>query len=125
MLEYLFGSQSVEKILFYLLVNENCYASELQRQLGGALSPIQKGLGRLEKGGIIVSTLKGRTRIYQFNPRYPFLQELKQFLNKSYRFLPQDIKKQSYEPSIRERPRKKGKCFRTMERVITVDSSSS
>ena len=38
------------------------------------------------------SFLEGKTRSYQFNPRYPFLQELKDFLTKAYKFLPQSQK---------------------------------
>lgn len=109
MLESLFGSKSIEKILFYLLKNHRCYGSELSRTFQEPLSPFQKGLDRLETGGIVVSFLEGKTRIYQFNPRYPFLTELKQLLEKSYEFLPNEWKNQFYQPKIRKRPRRKGK----------------
>jgi hypothetical protein len=109
MLESLFGGKNIEKILFFLLVNQSCYGGQLARTFQQALSPIQKALDRLENGGIIVSFLMGKTRIYQFNPRYPFLQELKSLLKKAYTFIPQDFKNNYYEPKIRKRPRKKGK----------------
>ena len=109
MLEPLFGSKVIEKILFYLLVNNKCYGSQLSRAFKESLTPFQKGLDRLEAGGIIVSCLEGKTRIYQFNPRYPFLSELKCFLEKAYEFLPSEFKERFYQPKTRKRPRRKGK----------------
>jgi len=109
MLESIFGNKNIEKILFYLLVNESCYGMQLSKAFGAALSPFQKALDRLESGGILVSFLTGKTRVYQFNPRYPFLNELKQFLAKAYEFLPQEFKERYYEPKTRKRPRRKGK----------------
>ncbi len=109
MLEPLFGAKSIEKILFYLLMNHQCYGSQLSRDFEESLSLFQKGLDRLERGGILVSFLKGKTRLYEFNPRYPFLTELKQFLTKAYEFLPAEMKDNFYQPMIRKRPRRKGK----------------
>ncbi len=109
MLESLFGSKTIEKILFYLLANDRCYGSQLSRVFDESLSPFQKGLDRLEAGGIIVSFLEGKTRVYQFNPRYPFLSELKEFLQKAYEFLPSELKDRFYQPVVRKRPRRKGK----------------
>lgn len=109
MLEPIFGGKNIEKILFYLIINERCYGTHLGRSFEQALSPLQKALDRLESGGIIISFLEGKTRIYQFNPRYPFLQELKNLLEKAYTFLPQEFKNRYYEPKIRKRPRRKGK----------------
>ncbi|PCI95941.1 transcriptional regulator [Candidatus Aerophobetes bacterium] len=109
MLEPIFGGKNVEKVFFYLLVNEKCYGGQLRRVFDQSLFPLQKALERLENGGILVSFLEGKTRLFQFNPRYPFLKELKAFLRKAYEFLPQEIKDQYYEPKIRRRPRKQGK----------------
>jgi len=109
MLENLFGNKNIEKILFFLLMNDHCYGQQLSRNFRQALSPFQKALDRLEHGGFIVSFLSGKTRSYQFNPRYPFLHELKTFLKRNYEFLPQEIKEEYYEKKIRKRPRKKGK----------------
>lgn len=109
MLEPIFGNKNIEKILFFLLTNSKCYATQLSTLFDEALSPLQNALIRLENGSIIVSFLEGKTRSYQFNPRYPFLPELKAFLEKAYQFLPQDTKDQFYEPKVRKRPRRKGK----------------
>lgn len=93
MLESLCGSKSVERILLFLFVNERCYGSELQRFLQVPLTPIQKALLRLEKGGILVSSLQGKNRVYQFHPSYPFLEELQTLLRKVYTLLPLSEKK--------------------------------
>jgi len=109
MLESLFGNAVIEKVLFSLLINKNCYGSELKKSLSIPLYSIQNALKRLEKGGVVVSTQKGKTRIFQFNPRYPFLQELEAFLKKAYSFLPQEIRQKYYETPKRTRPRRSGK----------------
>ncbi|HSW86005.1 MAG TPA: winged helix-turn-helix domain-containing protein [Rhabdochlamydiaceae bacterium] len=109
MLEKLFGNAVIEKILFYLFVNERCYASKLRAIFAIPLYSVQNALSRLEQGGVIVRHAEGKTQIYQFNPRYPFLSELKAFLKKAYAFLPEEYRHQFYEIPIRKRPRRKGK----------------
>ena len=109
MLEYLFGNPVIEKILFYLIVNQKCYPSQLKEIFHVPLYSFQRALARLEKGGVIVSHREGKTLIYQFNPRYPFLADLKNFLEKAYSFLPDDIRQEYYEPVVRKRPRRQGK----------------
>ena len=109
MLEGLFGNESIERVLFYLLQNKTCYALQLKKQFQSALSPMQQALLRLEKGGILVSTLVGKTRLFQFNPRYFFLEALCSFLKRAYETLPEEIRKKYYELPIRKRPRRTGK----------------
>lgn len=93
MLEYLLGSKNLQKILIFLFVNGKCYGTQLSRSLQTPLTPLQKALIRLEKGGIILSDYEGKTRIYQFNPAYPLLAELEQLLKKAYTLLPPHEKK--------------------------------
>lgn len=83
----LFGNPNIEKILLFLLVNETCYAAQIRHCLGGALTPLQQALNRLEKGKIIVSHLEGKTRLFRFNPHYPFLRELQALLKQGYHHL--------------------------------------
>jgi len=109
MLERLFGNAVIEKVLFYLLKNEEGYGSELSKILEIPLYSVQRSLDRLEAGGIIAARTLGKTRLYQFNPRYPFLKELKCFLSKAYTFLPKELKERFYEAPVRKRPRRKGK----------------
>lgn len=109
MLEILFGNKNTECILFYILKNDTCYGRELSLKFNSALSGFQSTLKKLEKAHILVSFMKGHTRFYQFNPQYPFLEELKNFLEKVYLFFPGEIKN-IYEESLkRKRPRHAGK----------------
>ncbi len=107
--EDLFGSKIVEKILFYMIVNQKCFPSELQRRFELPLFGIQNALARLERQGILVSFKEGKTRVYNWNPRYLLLSELQAFIAKAYSFLPDSIKEKSYEPKMRKRPRRAGK----------------
>lgn len=96
MLEVLFGNKNIQRILIFLFVNERCYGTQLHRQLNTPLTPIQKALNRLEKGGLITSYYEGKTRLYQFNTAYPLLSELEQLLKKAYTLLPANKKKEFY-----------------------------
>ena len=107
MLEPLFGNKVVEKILFYLLTYENGYIRAFARTFNIPVNGISQQLKRLENGGVISSQLKGKIRLYSFNPRYPFLPELKAMLQKAMDTLPENELENYYMQ--RTRPRRKGK----------------
>lgn len=107
MLEALFGNQNVERVLFYLLNNGDAYPRALAASLETSLSPIQKQLKRLELGGVVVSRLVGKTRVYQINPRFAFRAELEALLRKAFKALPESQVRGIY--SRRSRPRRQGK----------------
>lgn len=96
MLEVLVGNKNVERILLFLFVNSKCYGTQLHRCLKKPLTPLQKALDRLERGGMIISHYEGKTRIYQFDPGYPLINELEQLLKKTYTLLPAQKKKEYY-----------------------------
>lgn len=105
----LFGNKNTEHVLFYLLKNKSCYAFGLAKQCGGAVNGFQQALKRLELAGVIVSSLQGKTRVYEFNPRYLFLNELKALISTAYKTIPLPICQKKYEPLLRTRPRRPGK----------------
>jgi hypothetical protein len=109
MLEPLLGSKSSEKVLIFIAARGEGYAREISRSSGIALDPIQKQLDKLEIGGILASQTKGRTRLYTFDPRYPFLKELSQLLDKALSFYPEEEKENLV--MNRRRPRRRGKTF--------------
>lgn len=109
MLEYLFSNKNTEKILMYLRLHGKANASELSQSFNSALDPIQKTLRKLEGGGLLVSFLEGRTRVFQWNPRYPFLSEIQNLIGKTYEFLPTEIQETYYQQTKRKRPRRTGK----------------
>jgi hypothetical protein len=107
MMQALFGNESVEKALFYLLRYQQGYALGMAQFNKMPVSAMQRQLQRLETGSIVVSHLVGKTRVYQFNPRYPFLSELLVLLEKAFLFLPPAVA-EHYAPK-RTRPRRSGK----------------
>jgi hypothetical protein len=107
MLEPILGSVNCERVLVFILARKEGYAREIARFYKTGLDPIQKQLDKLEVGGVLASRTAGRTRLYQFNPRYAFLSELQSLLQKAISF---------YSPEerelllmVRRRPRRKGK----------------
>jgi hypothetical protein len=109
MLEYLFGNKNIEKILIYVLLHGKANATELTKAFNSSLDPIQKTLRKLEQGGLLVSFLEGKTRVFQWNPRYPFLNEIQALAKSSYEFLPSEIQQSNYQADKRKRPRRNGK----------------
>lgn len=107
MLETLFGSKNRERVLQYILANNEGYAKEISDFYATSLDPIQKQLEKLEFGGVLVSKSVGRTRLFTFNPRYAFLDELKSLLLKARGYYdPVEIQRLTM---IRKRPRRTGK----------------
>jgi hypothetical protein len=107
MLETLFGSKNAERVLMFIFARGEGYAREITQYYQTDLKPIQNQLEKFEGGGILVSRQVGRTRPYQFNPRYYFLNELKTLLDKSLSAYPQD--EQEKLRMNRRRPRGRGK----------------
>ncbi len=107
MLEKIFGSRTAEMIFYYLMVYKKGYARKISSVLHVSLNPVQKQLLKFEEAGVLVSFLEGRTRIFQWNPRYPFLFELQALLEKAYQYLPESEKSKYFKE--RTRPRRTGK----------------
>jgi len=106
-LEPILGSESSERVLIFILAREQGYASEIAHFFKTYLFSIQKQLDKLELGGVLVSQTAGRTRLYSFNPRYPFLNELKALLSKALSFYPQGEREKLL--LNRRRPRRRAK----------------
>ena len=107
MLTPLLGSKGSEKVLIFIATRGEGYARAISQFFDMDISTIQNQLDKFELGGILVSTTKGRTRLYTFNPRYSFLKELKQLLDKALSFYPEDEREKLVME--RRRPRRRGK----------------
>ena len=83
MLRSIFGSDSREHILTFLVNRQEGYATEIARSSELDLFAIQKQLEKFEKDGILQSRPAGRMRVYTFNPKYPLLGELKSLIEKA------------------------------------------
>ena len=107
MLEPLLGSKGSENVLMFIVARGEGYAREISRFFRIDISTVQNQLDKFELGGILVSSTKGRTRIYTFNPRYPFLPQLKELLDKALSFYPEEQREELV--MNRRRPRRRGK----------------
>jgi hypothetical protein len=107
MLEPIIGSKNCERVLIFLTSREEGYAREVAEFFKTSLGPLQKQFEKLEAGGVIYSQLAGRTRMYAFNPRYPFLREIKALLDKALSFYPEEVRERLL--MVRRRPRRSGK----------------
>jgi len=107
MIESLLGSKNAERVLIYIFAREEGYAREIAGFYETDLKSVQMQLDKFEKSGVLVSRAVGRTRPYVFNPRYPFLSELKALLEKALSFYPQEEREELV--MNRRRPRAKGK----------------
>ena len=103
----LFGSETAEKALLYISRYNEGYAKGIADTFDVSLNMIQKQLKKFELEGVLVSQLKGNTRLFTWNPRYAFLEELKALLNKVFKWMPKAEKQRYYMQ--RTRPRRTGK----------------
>jgi hypothetical protein len=109
MIESLLGSRNAERVLIYILAREEGYAREIASFYQTDLKSIQMQLDKFEKSGVLASRTVGRTRPYVFNPRYPFLDELKALLEKAFSFYP--VEEREELTMNRRRPRARGKAL--------------
>lgn len=107
MLVPILGSQNSERVLIFIFARKEGYATEIARFFNTDIYGIQRQLDKLELGAVLVSRTVGRTRPYSFNPRYPFLSELKALLEKALSFYPEETKDRLLMD--RRRPRRRGK----------------
>lgn len=107
MLESLFGSVNKERVLLFISAKGEGYSRDIARFFSSDVTPVQRQLEALERGGVLVSRLAGRTRLFTFNPQYPLLNELRGLLDKTLSFYPQD--EQDRLLLARQRPRRVGK----------------
>jgi transposase len=104
MLASLLGSKGSAKVLILIVARGEGYAREISQFFDKDISTIQNQLEKFELGAILASITKRRTRLHKLNPRYPFLKELKQLLDKALSFYPNDEQEQLLMQ--RRRPRR-------------------
>jgi len=109
MLEAVLGSINAERVLLFLAAREQGYATEIARTFSTDLSPIQKQLERMERDGLLINQKVGNTRVYSFNPRYAFVDEVKQLMEKALTMCPEETREVLLYD--RRRPRRKGKAL--------------
>jgi hypothetical protein len=107
LLSGLFGNETAEKVLLFLENYNSGYPRGIAKTFDLSISQVQNQLERFEREGIVASRLIGKTRIYEWNPRYLFLPELHAMLKKALKRIPDSIQEKYFR--TRARPRRKGK----------------
>lgn len=79
----LFGSTDKERVLQFILARNKGYATQIAKFYEVNTSQIVKQLESLEIDKVLVSFQYGKIRLYEFNPKYYFREELKALLLKS------------------------------------------
>jgi hypothetical protein len=103
----LFGSETAEKVLLYMENYNTGYPRGIAVNFDLPVSQIQRQLERFEREGILASRLIGKTREYQWNPRYLFRNDLSALLKTALSNLPEEHQRKYFRN--RMRPRRKGK----------------
>jgi hypothetical protein len=107
LLSGIFGNETAEKVLLYLRNYRSGYPRGISSAFQIPISQVQRQLERFEREGLLVSKLIGKTREYQWNPRYLFRGEIDALLDKAIANLPEEYINQYFRS--RTRPRRKGK----------------
>lgn len=107
MIEIIVGNKTAEKVLLYMANYNECYAKGISTVFKVPLFSVQKQLLKFESGGILVSQLKGKTRMFYWNPRFPLRAELLVFLKRAIELLPESEQEKYF--TARRRPRRTAK----------------
>ena len=108
MFEGIFGNKTAEKILLHVFHYGEIHASAIARDYRVALNPVKQQLTRFEAAGILVSKKVGRSRVYAFNPKSPFMKPIRELLRIGYESIP--LKEREILFETRRRPRREGKA---------------
>lgn len=107
MIEFILGNRTAERVLLHLYHYGEIHAAGIAGDYGVVVNPIRQQLERFEKGNILVSKMVGRTRVYLFNPKSPYVKPLKEILKITYEAIPLNERESLF--GQRRRPREKGK----------------
>ena len=83
------------------------HASRIAQTFDVPTTAIKRQLLRFEAGGLLVSRLIGKSRVFAWNPRSSTAKNLRAFLETELEKLPREIQQQYF--SQRQRPRRTGK----------------
>lgn len=107
MIDVLFGGRTAERVLLFLENYGDGYAREIAETFDVPVSMVQRQLTKLEDAGVLVSRLRGRTRLFVWNPRYALLEPLRMLLRAALDYVPAAEREQYFRQ--RRRPRRSGK----------------
>jgi DNA-binding transcriptional ArsR family regulator len=105
-LESLVGGTAAKLLLFLVHYGE-AYPTAVAQQFGLSLAGVQHQCRKLEKAGLLISKLVGRTRVYRFQPKHPAVAKLKALAEVFYEGIPLEERAAIF--ATRRRPRRAGK----------------
>ncbi len=108
MIDLLFGGPTAERVLLFLENYGDGYAREIADTFDIPVSMVQKQLAKFERAGVLVSGLRGRTRLFSWNPRHALLEPLRELLRRALEYIPPAEREQYFRQ--RRRPRRAGKA---------------
>ncbi|HZP88584.1 MAG TPA: hypothetical protein VFB54_17365 [Burkholderiales bacterium] len=103
----IFGNETAGKVLLYVQNYGDGYARGIAQTFGLPHSVVQKQLRRMESDGVLVSQLKGKTRVFTWNPRYALRTQLSTLLERALLLIPAAERDRFLRE--RRRPRRTGK----------------
>lgn len=109
MLGELFGSETSEKVLIYLIAQGEGYSKEIADAFRISNTQVLRTLTKLEEADVLVGVSVGRTRIYRLNPRWVLASELRNLLEKALKQIPLEQQEKIFMK--RKAPRKKNKSL--------------
>lgn len=107
MLTSLVASTNAERVLLLLAARRKGYAGGIAQTFGVAPSHVQRVLDLMERDGMLVSNEIGRTRVYEFNPRFAFRDQVAALFRYALARYPQSL--QEKRMKNRRRSRRKDK----------------
>lgn len=106
-LEAIHGNRSAAQVLLFLQAYGSGHALRIADTYSVSVSPIQRQLRRLERDGVLLSRMVGRTRLFEFNTRNPTVRNLRGFLEAELDRIPEEEAKAYYRQ--RQRPGRSAK----------------
>ena len=106
-LEAVFGSRSAAQVLLFLQNYGEGHARRIALTFEAAPTAILRQLQRLEAGGLLVSRMVGRSRVFEWKPGSRTVHDLRSFLEAELERLPKGDTQRYFRQ--RQRPRRTGK----------------
>ncbi|EMJ71615.1 hypothetical protein LEP1GSC034_2948 [Leptospira interrogans str. 2003000735] len=98
---------TASRVLLHVYHYNEIHSSAIANDYGKTVTPIRLQLERFEKAGILVAKNVGRSRVFAFNQKSPFVKPIKEILSIFYNSLIIEEKENIF--STRRRPREKGR----------------
>lgn len=106
-LQGLVGTQTGERVLLHLFHYGEIHPAAIARDFSMAVTPVRRQLDKFERAGLVVSREVGRSRVFQFNPKSPIAEAVKEVVRIAYEGMP--LRERERVFGVRRRPRQPGK----------------